>query len=69
MNDDEKMRQVVPQHPEEMNAHVHLRIGNSISVRAAARATPAGLVAVGLLVSAIILSVAPVVRAARERVR
>jgi hypothetical protein len=59
----------VPKHPNEMNANVHLRFGPSVSLHATARATPAGLVAIGLLVSAIILSVAPLVRIARERPR
>jgi hypothetical protein len=50
-----------------MAAEVHLRIGSAVSFRVAARATPDGLVAVGLLVSSIILSVAPLVWAARRR--
>ncbi len=41
-------------HPEEMRATVRLRIGNSVSLEATARATPAGLIAVGLLVTAIV---------------
>ena len=55
-----------PDHPGEMSAHVHLRVGG-MSLRASAHATPAGLLAVGVLVSAIILSVAPLVWAARRR--
>ena len=42
-------------HPEEMRATVRFRIGNSVSLDATARATPAGLIAVGLLVTAIAL--------------
>jgi len=52
-------------HPEEMKASVTLRIGNA-SLAAAARTTPAGLVAAGILVSAILLSVVPIIRAAGE---
>jgi hypothetical protein len=44
-------------HPEEMRATVGLRIGNSVSLDATARATPAGLIAVGLLVTAIVTPV------------
>ncbi len=40
-------------HPEEMRATVRFRIGNSVSLDATARATPAGLIAVGLLITAI----------------
>jgi hypothetical protein len=40
-------------HPEEMRATVRLRIGSSVSLDATARATPAGLIAVGLLAAAI----------------
>jgi hypothetical protein len=40
-------------HPEEMRVSVDLRMGNA-SLRATARATPAGLVAAALLVSAVL---------------
>jgi hypothetical protein len=40
-------------HPEEMRATVRFRVGNSMSLDATARATPAGLIALGLLVTAI----------------
>ena len=40
-------------HPEEMRGTVRFRIGNSVSIDATARATPAGLIALGLLVTAI----------------
>lgn len=56
-----------PLHPEEMKASVDLRIGNSVWLQATARTTPAGLVSVGIMVSAIILSVATLIRAARHR--
>lgn len=48
-------------------ATVDLRIGNSLSLKATARTTPAGLVTAGIMVSAIILVVAALVRAVRRR--
>lgn len=39
-------------HPEEMKASVTLRIGDKVSLSATARATPAGLVASALIVTA-----------------
>jgi hypothetical protein len=42
-------------HPEEMRGSVRLQIGNSVTIDATARATPAGLVTLGLLVTAIAL--------------
>lgn len=56
-----------PTHPEEMKASVDLRIGNSVSLRATARATPAGLITAGIMVSAIVLAVTSLVRAVRSR--
>lgn len=55
-------------HPEEMKASVTLKFGPA-SVTAAARTTPAGLVTTAILVSAILLSLVPLVRAARETQR
>jgi hypothetical protein len=54
-------------HPEEMKTTVDLRIGRSISVSAPARATPAGLVAIALLVSTVLVPL--VWLAKRRRVR
>jgi hypothetical protein len=54
-------------HPKEIRATVDLRKGNSLSLKAAARTTPAGLVTAGIMVSAIILAVAALVRAVRRR--
>ncbi len=42
-------------HPEEMRATVDLTIGRSVTIKATARATPAGLVAAALLVVAILI--------------
>ena len=53
-------------HPEEMKASVDLRIGDAVSLRATGRTTPAGLVTAGIMVSAIILSVAALVWATRQ---
>jgi hypothetical protein len=55
-----------PVYPEEMKAEVDLRIGNSVSLKAAARTTPAGLVTAGLMISGIILAVATLIWAARR---
>lgn len=55
-----------PAHPEEIRVTVDLRIGNNLSLKATARTTPAGLVAAGIMVSAIILAVAALVRAVRR---
>ena len=57
---------IPPRHPEEVAAEVQLRIGRDVSLSIAAQATPAGLVATGVLVSLILLSVAPVIWAARR---
>ena len=54
-------------HPEEMRAEAELRVRGDTVLRATARATPAGLIALGALVSAILLSTAALVRAARSR--
>lgn len=53
-------------HPEELRATASASFGSS-RVEAAARCTPAGLIAVGIMVSCILLSVAAVIRAARAR--
>jgi hypothetical protein len=55
-----------PTHPEEIKASVDLRIGNTVSLKATARTTPAGLVTAGILVSAIVLAVATLVWAVRR---
>jgi hypothetical protein len=53
-------------HPEEMKSVVELRIGSRVVLHATARATPAGLLGVGVAVSSIILAVATLVWAARR---
>jgi hypothetical protein len=40
-------------HPEEMRGTVRLRIGKSVAIDATGRVTPAGLVTLGLLITAI----------------
>ena len=42
-------------HPEELRATVELRVGQLISIKARTRTTPAGLVTVALLISAILI--------------
>lgn len=54
-------------HPEEMRAEVELRVASGAVFKATARTTPAGLVTVAVLVSAILLSTAVLVRATRGR--
>lgn len=56
-----------PTHPEEMRASVDLRIGDSISLQASARTTPAGLVSTGIMVSSVVLAFATLVWAVRLR--
>ena len=53
-------------HPEEMRAAVDLTIGKSVSIKATARATPAGLATAALLVAALLI---PMVWLARTRAR
>lgn len=43
----------IPAHPEEMKTSFNLRIGKSISLQGSARITPAGIVTIGVTVSAI----------------
>jgi hypothetical protein len=56
-----------PVHPEEIRASVDLHIGSSVSLKATVRTTPAGLVTAGVMVAAIVLSIAGLVWAARRR--
>ena len=56
-----------PTHPEEMKAKVELRIGDRTVVIATARTTPAGLISVGIMVAAILLSTAVLVHATRRK--
>ena len=70
---DEPMTQIegqyggAPVHPEEIRASVDLHIGNSVSLKATVRTTPAGLVAGGVMVAAIVLSITVLLRAVRLR--
>lgn len=57
---------LVPTHPEEMKAVFNVTIGNSLSMQSSARMTPAGLIALGIAISATLLAVAAVVRASRH---
>lgn len=55
-------------HPEEMRASVTLQIGDRITFTAAARATPAGIIAGGLALTAIMVPLIWISRAvARSR--
>lgn len=66
MTADENTPTAAARHPDRTAARVHLRIGNSVSLEASGRLVPAILVATGVLVSAIILSIVPLVRATRR---
>src|SRR5215471_2094636 len=57
----------VPAHPEEIRAKVKLRLGKRSRLNATLRTTPAGLVVAGIMAAAIFLSIAALVRAARQR--
>ncbi|MDO9712936.1 hypothetical protein [Paracraurococcus lichenis] len=59
------MPAVAAAHPEEMRAEADLRLGSRVALRAAARMTPAGLLAAGIMASAVLLSAALLVRALR----
>jgi hypothetical protein len=55
-------------HPEEMRATFDLTVGRSVSVKATARATPAGLVSAALLMSVILIPLVLVVRSRARRI-
>jgi uncharacterized protein (UPF0218 family) len=54
-------------HPDEMRADIEAKFGSLGSLKLSARTTPAGLASVGVLVAAVLLSTAVLVRAARGR--
>lgn len=53
-------------HPEEMRGEFDLRIGKNINIKGTGRTTPAGVITTGLMVTAILLATAALVRAARR---
>lgn len=55
-----------PYHPEEMRATWDLRLGKRITLQGNARWTPAGVVTAGIAASAVLLSLAALVRAAHR---
>lgn len=57
--------EAVPTHPEEMKGSVELRMGEKVTLRAAGRITPAGIVTATILVATILLSATALVRAAK----
>ena len=63
----EKLGSAAPQYPEEMKGKVELRIGDRAVVIATARTTPVGLISVGVMVAAILLSATALVHAARRK--
>jgi hypothetical protein len=54
-------------HPEEMNAAIDVRVGNCVALKATARATPAGLMTMALLVSAVLIPALWIARSPRSR--
>ncbi|TCH98298.1 hypothetical protein EJV46_14030 [Roseococcus sp. SYP-B2431] len=54
-----------PGHPEELRVALDARFGSG-GLSATARCTPAGLVAIGVMVSGILLSVSAIILAARR---
>lgn len=56
----------VSTHPEEMKAVYDVRVGKWITLQGSARITPAGMIATGIAVSALLLATAALVRAARR---
>ena len=63
----EPIAQAVPAHPEEIRATLKLRLGKRGRLNATFRTTPAGLVTAGIMAAAIFVSIAALVRAARQR--
>jgi hypothetical protein len=63
------MTEILPAapHPEEIRASAEFRLGPVMEASANVRITPAGLVSIGVMVAAILLSTAAIVRAARPR--
>lgn len=53
-------------HPAEMRGEFDLRIGKTINLKGAGRTTPAGVITTGVMVAAILLATAALVRAARR---
>lgn len=54
-------------HPEEIKGTIDLRFGRSFSMTSSGRITPAGLICGAIAASAILLSVATLVRAIQTR--
>ncbi|MFG1374163.1 hypothetical protein V5F32_18445 [Xanthobacter oligotrophicus] len=55
-----------PYHPEEMKATWDLKVGKSIALHGSARWTPAGVMTAGIAASAVLLSLAALIRATRK---
>lgn len=62
----EDQQRAHPYHPEEMRATWDLKVGKSITLQGDARWTPAGIVTAGIAASAVLLSLAALVRAAHR---
>ena len=63
----ESQSETAAPHPEEMKATFDLAIGNAVSVKAAVRTTPAGLVAAALLAAAVLFPAASLAKRLLDR--
>jgi hypothetical protein len=54
-----------PTHPEEMKGSVELKFGNLAAITATGRTTPAGLIGAAVLVSAVLIPLAMMIRRRR----
>jgi hypothetical protein len=62
---DEEMPDDAPSHPEEMKGTVELRFGNLATMTATGRTTPAGLIGAAILVSALLIPLAIMLKRCR----
>ncbi|PTM39749.1 hypothetical protein [Bosea sp. 124] len=57
----------VPSHPEEIRSAFELRLGRHMTLQGSARITPAGVISVGLSVSAMMLALGYLASSTRRR--
>jgi len=68
MTEDKPVASIVEKLAEPQIARARMRAGSSFEAEAMVTITPVGLLAIGGLLAAILLSVPPIIRAARQRV-
>ena len=66
--EDKPVARIAESLTEPLTARARMRAGSGFEAEASVTITPAGLLAIGGLVAAILLSVPPIIRAARQRV-